>query len=250
MPFSAFANSIMPDCYLVPIDRNAGRILLIGSPIKIGSAPDYGIKVDDPRVSRTHAVWRRIAGSWVVEDAGSTNGTWVNGARITVPTEASHGDYIWFGGAKFSFQEAKRPLVASGNAPRSVVEPDLLARVQALPPYDFEKLVGKMFTELGFEVTVTKPTSDGGVDVEAINSGVIYRGKYLIQCKRYGIRHKVSRPEIQGFFGCVAAERGAKGIFVTSSSFTRGAREFAKSNGVNLIDGDDLKKLIAKHRLA
>lgn len=119
----------------------------------------------------------------------------------------------------------------------------------ALPPYDFEKLTGALFTKLGFDVIITKQSSDGGVDVEAVNSGVIFRGKYLIQCKRYGVRNKVSRPEIQGFFGRIASEPGAKGIFVTSSSFTRGNRGFAQSTVINLIDGEELERMVLRHRL-
>ncbi len=173
----------------------------------------------------------------------------MNVRRITGPTEISAGDHISLGNARFFFENGEVPaaVVGSGSANNSAVS--LLDRVMALSPYDFEKLTGALFTKLGFEVLVTKPSSDGGVDVEAVNTRVIYRGKYLIQCKRYRARNKVSRPEIQGFFGRVASEKGARGIFVTSSSFTRGARQFAQETGINLIDGHELEELVLRYRL-
>src|SRR5262249_36855800 len=125
----------------------------------------------------------------------------------------------------------------------------LLQRIIALRPYDFEKLTGALFMNLGFEVIVTKQSSDGGVDVEAVNKELIFRGKYLIQCKRYSPGNRVSRPEIQSFFGRIASEPGSKGIFVTSSTFTKGATEFAQTTGINLIDGEELQRLVLKFNL-
>jgi restriction system protein len=61
----------------------------------------------------------------------------------------------------------------------------LLDRILALAPYDFEKKTAELFTKLGFESIVTKQSGDGGIDVMAVNNGVIFRGRYLIQCKRY-----------------------------------------------------------------
>ena len=119
----------------------------------------------------------------------------------------------------------------------------------SLQPYEFEKLTGQLFTKLGFDATVTKQVADGGVDVEAIHKDVIFRGRYLIQCKRYNSSHKVTMPEIQAFHGRLAREPRARGIFITTSSFTRGARKEAALTGINLIDGRELESLIAQHGL-
>jgi hypothetical protein len=189
------------------------------------------------------------ANSWIVEDCGSTNGTWVNGRRITGPTGISAGDHVSLGNARFFFEDGKAPAILGSCTDGISSVGRLLDRVMALPPYDFEKLTGALFTKLGFDVIITKQSSDGGVDVEAVNTGTIFRGKYLIQCKRYGVRNKVSRPEIQAFFGRIASEPGAKGIFVTSSSFTRGAREFAHSTGINLIEGEELERMVLRYHL-
>jgi restriction system protein len=114
--------------------------------------------------------------------------------------------------------------------------------------------VGVLFRRLSFETLVTRQVADGGVDVVAVNHGLIFRGRYLIQCKliqckRYNPSNKVTRPEIQTFHGRIAIEPRARGIFITTSSFTRGAQKFAELTGINLIDGQELETLIIRHRV-
>jgi restriction system protein len=167
---------------------------------------------------------------------GSTNGTWVNGKQIDRPTELNAGDRIAFCRTRFV-------LRSEGGHSQSVLE-----KIVSLQPYEFEKLTEQLFAKLGFDATVTRQTVDGGVDVEAIHKGVIFRGRYLLQCKRY-TSHKVTRPEIQAFRGRLAREPRARGIFITTSSFTRGARKEAELTGINLIDGQELESLIARHGL-
>ncbi|MBL8620076.1 MAG: SpoIIE family protein phosphatase [Myxococcales bacterium] len=60
----------------------------------IGRRSDCQIFVPDMRVSRQHARLRTNAGKWEVEDLGSNNGTWVNGARIAGAQPIRHGDEI------------------------------------------------------------------------------------------------------------------------------------------------------------
>ena len=50
--------------------------------IRIGKAEDNDLVVDDPHVSRHHACLTKEQGYWTLEDLGSTNGTFVNGAQI------------------------------------------------------------------------------------------------------------------------------------------------------------------------
>jgi len=60
----------------------------------IGRRSDCQIFVPDMRVSRQHARVRFDGGHWTVEDLGSNNGTWVNGARLAAPHPLRHGDEI------------------------------------------------------------------------------------------------------------------------------------------------------------
>ena len=65
----------------------------------VGAWPDLHVTLDDPTVSRRHARLRRTATGFLVEDLGSVNGTWVNGARIAVgqPTPVQSGQTVLLG---------------------------------------------------------------------------------------------------------------------------------------------------------
>jgi pSer/pThr/pTyr-binding forkhead associated (FHA) protein len=61
-------------------------IPLENAQITIGRAPDSTLVIDDDYASSRHARVYPSEGSWVVEDLGSTNGTWIDRTRITSPT--------------------------------------------------------------------------------------------------------------------------------------------------------------------
>lgn len=61
------------------------EIPLDGAQITLGRAPDSTIVVDDDYASSRHARIYEAEGVWMVEDLGSTNGTWLDRARITAP---------------------------------------------------------------------------------------------------------------------------------------------------------------------
>ncbi|HWL66085.1 MAG TPA: FHA domain-containing protein [Actinomycetota bacterium] len=74
-----------------------GKVLELGDELVIGRAEKCHLVIDDTYVSQLHA---RIFGrgdSFVVEDLGSTNGTYVNRRRITAPTELQRGDRVKIG---------------------------------------------------------------------------------------------------------------------------------------------------------
>ena len=89
---------------------------------------------------------------------------------------------------------------------------------------------------------------DGGIDGK-INEDKLGLDQIYIQAKRYS-DNSVGRPTIQSFVGAMTGGGCRKGVFVTSSSFTSEAIEFA--NGLRdqrliLIDGVDLAKLMIEH---
>jgi hypothetical protein len=76
----------------------AGLQVAIEGPLTVGRSPDADLVLDDPRVSRRHArVSPAPAGSAVVEDLGSMNGTFVNHNEVTSPTAISPGDEVLVG---------------------------------------------------------------------------------------------------------------------------------------------------------
>ena len=67
----------------------------------IGREPACDMTLADETVSRWHASLIRAEGSWLLDDLGSTNGTRVNGWRVTAPTPVGPGDHVSFGATTF-----------------------------------------------------------------------------------------------------------------------------------------------------
>jgi hypothetical protein len=71
----------------------------------IGREPDCDMTLADETVSRWHASLERAAGGWLLADLGSTNGTRLNGWRVTSPIPVRPGDKVSFGRATFLLSE-------------------------------------------------------------------------------------------------------------------------------------------------
>lgn len=80
------------------------RFVLSGQPISIGRAPDSTIVIRDDFASNRHARVRPEGGQWVVEDLGSTNGTYLGRARVTAPTPVPLGVPIRIGRSSFELR--------------------------------------------------------------------------------------------------------------------------------------------------
>ncbi len=81
--------------------ESRGRTYRIGQNFTIGRAQHCNIKTDDAYTSNIHARFYRNSGNLWVEDMHSTNGTWVNTKRISVPARLRHGDMVQIGGTVF-----------------------------------------------------------------------------------------------------------------------------------------------------
>lgn len=90
---------------------------------RVGRAEECDIRVDDPGVSRCHAVIRRVGGEVIVEDAGSTNGVVVNKARVNGSAGLRSGDRIRLGGIEFAFVGGAGEPGASPADDRTAVRP-------------------------------------------------------------------------------------------------------------------------------
>lgn len=128
------------------------------------------------------------------------------------------------------------------------VKGDLLGRLRTVDPYYFERIVGKLFSAMGYgDFTVTSKSGDGGID-GIINQDTLGLEKIFIQAKRYAENNKIREPLIRDFIG--AMSRGTKkGIFVTTSVFDESARSKARDADhiIRLIDGLELVDLMYKY---
>jgi len=78
--------------------RSSGTAIRLGERnVVLGRGPDADLRIDDEYISSRHAVLRLHDGTWYAEDLGSTNGTFVGGARIHGPTEVRTGSHVRLG---------------------------------------------------------------------------------------------------------------------------------------------------------
>lgn len=103
----------------------AGTQINLGDEFQIGrAAAAEGRLGDDPELSRAHArVTRNAQGQYVIEDLGSTNGTAVNGQRISGPTVLNPGDTVQVGKTTMQFQGGGLQATALGAAPAGAAPP-------------------------------------------------------------------------------------------------------------------------------
>jgi hypothetical protein len=75
-----------------------GTVIPLGTaPVTLGRAPDSTVVLDDDYASNNHAQLSLVDGHWVVQDLGSTNGTWIGRTRLTGPTELALGQQLRVG---------------------------------------------------------------------------------------------------------------------------------------------------------
>ena len=131
---------------------------------------------------------------------------------------------------------------------------DLIDNFKNIDPASFESLVLKVLASMGYgggddrRIQGVPRGPDGGIDGK-INEDKLGLDQIYIQAKRYS-DNSVGRPTIQSFVGAMTGGGCRKGVFVTSSSFTSEAIEFAKGlrdQRLILIDGVDLAKLMIEH---
>jgi EAL domain-containing protein (putative c-di-GMP-specific phosphodiesterase class I) len=84
------------------VAHNEGDVLTLRSfPCQVGRQPGLAVRIVHPTVSLVHAIIHRGAGGLMIVDQGSRNGTFINGRRITAPTQVGMGELVQFGAAVF-----------------------------------------------------------------------------------------------------------------------------------------------------
>lgn len=149
-------------------------------------------------------------------------------------------------------------LYSSFSNIRKSVYTEILNTILTKTPTSFEKLVVLLLQKMGYggEIEnsglVTNVSNDGGID-GIIKEDVLGLGRIHIQAKRYKIDAPIGREEIQKFVGALAVAQSNKGVFITTSYYSKGAIEYANNlNGSTtlvLIDGKQLAEYIYDYEL-
>jgi restriction system protein len=143
-------------------------------------------------------------------------------------------------------------LEESYQALRRSLADELLERVRACSPAFFEKLVVDLLVAMGYGGSrkdagqALGKSGDEGIDgiikEDRLGLDVVY-----LQAKRWA--NTVGRPVVQAFAGSLEGQRARKGVLITTSDFSREARDYVKQieKKIVLLDGVELTKLMIDH---
>lgn len=133
---------------------------------------------------------------------------------------------------------------------------DLLQKTLEQSPLFFEHLVVDLLVKMGYggsfanSAKVTQYVHDDGID------GIIYEDKLgldkiYIQAKRYKPENTIGKPQIQQFAGALDEQKATKGVFITTSSYSKEAREYVGklSKKIVLIDGQELSRYMIEYNV-
>lgn len=128
----------------------------------------------------------------------------------------------------------------------------LLEKVKSCDPLFFEKLVYDLLMKMDYNGFIpdhgnlTPRSHDNGID------GILYLGRLntnpiYFQAKRW--KNNIQKPEIQKFIGALYEKSANTGIFITTSDFTSGSKQLAKSANIELINGETLVELMEEYKV-
>ncbi len=160
-------------------------------------------------------------------------------------------------------QKASTSIVTTSETPEELLEVafgklttslvgELLDNIKSCSPAFFERLVVELLLAMGYGGSRVEAgraigqSGDGGID-GIIDEDKLGLDSIYIQAKRW--EGTVGRPEIQKFVGALQGNRAHKGVFITTSDFSKDAQEYVKniSNKVVLINGFTLAKLMIEN---
>ena len=116
-------------------------------------------------------------------------------------------------------------------------------RFEEMNPFHFEKFIGELFNDLGYQTEVTKSTGDFGVDVLLVKDNI----KTAVQVKRYGRENLVGVGDINQVIGGREYYKCDKAIIITTSTFTKAGKKLAEQTSVELWDWNKLLNEIKKY---
>lgn len=133
---------------------------------------------------------------------------------------------------------------------------DLLQKTLEQSPLFFEHLVVDLLVKMGYggsfanSAQVTQYVHDDGID------GIIYEDKLgldkiYIQAKRYKLDNTVGKPQIQQFSGALDEQKATKGVFITTSSYSKEAKQYVQNlnKKIVLIDGQELARYMIEYNV-
>ncbi|MCZ0939546.1 MAG: restriction endonuclease [Caldilineaceae bacterium] len=137
---------------------------------------------------------------------------------------------------------------------RAELQSDVLERIRSAPPAFLERVVVDLLGAMGYGGgdpsmgRVTGGAGDGGIDA-AIREDALGLDEVYVQAKKYAEENTVGTGALRNFAGAIDAVGTSKGVFVTTSTFTKAARKYVQQSPkrIVLIDGEELARLMVVH---
>jgi restriction system protein len=133
------------------------------------------------------------------------------------------------------------------------IKEQLKQKIDECSSYFFEQIVLDLLLKMGYggsenDGEITQKSADEGID-GIIKEDKLGLDKIYIQAKKW--EKSVGRPEIQKFVGALHGKRAKKGVFITTSDFSKDAYEYVKNLDVAviLIDGEKLSQYMVENEL-
>ncbi len=117
-----------------------------------------------------------------------------------------------------------------------------IERLLGLEPYEFEELLGHLFTKMGYISQVTQKSRDAGVDIKISIENFGLSHTWIVQAKRYA--EPVGVKEVREYSSLRYRDNVDGVIIATTSGFTRDAQKEAAEHNVKLLDGQMLVKML------
>jgi len=151
-------------------------------------------------------------------------------------------------------QTPEEAIEAAYQSLRQSLADEIIQTVKGCSPTFFERLVVDVLVKMGYGGTrkdagkAIGKSGDDGID-GIINEDRLGLDVIYIQAKKWD--NPVGRPDIQKFAGALQGQRAKKGIFITTSTFTKEAQEFASriDSKITLIDGETLSQLMIDYNV-
>lgn len=139
-----------------------------------------------------------------------------------------------------SVREVDNALIAELAA-----RPELMHQ---LSPRKFEEFVAELYSRSGFEVELTRPSKDGGVDIYAVQRAPFGSFLTVVDCKRHRADRPVQVGLVRGLYGTVMETGASAGAIATTSYFTKGAKAFQneRKHRIGLQDFVSLRQMLFK----
>lgn len=152
-------------------------------------------------------------------------------------------------GLSISSEDPAETLRRAAGVIRATVITDILEQLHNVDPTRFEAIVVDALRGVGYGISdeVVGQSHDGGID-GIINEDILGLDRIYVQAKRW--QGSIGRPELQAFAGALQGRHATRGVFITTSTFTETAKDYATSLGgaqIVLVDGERLAGLMYDH---